>query len=161
MTTAPQIYEFHDGALVVSDNFSRLDLAKVYGWISQESYWAAGIPYATFLKALTHSICFGLYDADQTQIGFARVTSDHATYGYLQDVWIDQTQRGRGLGKILMKGVFAHPELQGFRRWTLATRDAHGLYQQFGFTALADPKRLMERLDPDIYRLVMADQDIT
>jgi GNAT superfamily N-acetyltransferase len=159
MTASPQVYEFRDGALVVSDDFSRLDLAKTFRWISRESYWAAGIPYPTFLRALNHSLCFGLYGADQIQIGFARVTSDHATYGYLQDVWIDQTHRGKGLGKILMTGLFAHPELQGFRRWTLATRDAHGLYQQFGFTPLADPTRLMERLDADVYRLVIADRD--
>ena len=158
MTAIPPIYEIHDGIYTISDDFSRLDRARIYGWISQDSYWAACIPYPTFIKELTHSLCFGLYGADQTQIGFARVTSDHATYGYLQDVWIDQDHRGKGLGKILMKALFAHPELQGFRRWTLATRDAHGLYQQFGFMPLADPNRLMERLDPDVYRLVMADR---
>jgi len=153
------IYEIQDGNHTISDDFRRLDLEKIYGWISRESYWAAGIPHSTFIKALNHSLCFGLYAADKTQIGFARVTSDHATYGYLQDVWIDHAYRGRGLGKILMKALFAHPELQGFRRWTLATRDAHGLYQQFGFTALADPTRLMERLDPEVYRLIQADKE--
>jgi ribosomal protein S18 acetylase RimI-like enzyme len=159
MPETSHAYEVQTGDYTISDEVSRLDLAKVYGWISGGSYWAAGIPYPVFIKSLNHSLCFGLYGTDQSQIGFARVTSDHATYGYLQDVWIDQDHRGKGLGKILMTALFAHPELQGFRRWTLATRDAHGLYQQFGFTALADPTRFMERLDPEVYRLIQADKE--
>ena len=102
-------------------------------------------------KSIDNSLCFGVFEGDQ-QIGFARVITDRATYAYVGDVFILESHRGRGLGKKLMAAIMGHPELQGLRRWSLVTRDAHGLYQQFGFTALANPQRFMERHDPDVYQ---------
>lgn len=145
-------FEISRDGYVVSADRARLDLALVHRWLSVETYWAEGIPYETFLKSAAYSIPFGLYGADGAQLGFARVTTDRATYGYLQDVFVAPEQRGRGLGKRLLDGVFAHPDLQGFRRWVLFTRDAHELYGRYGFTPLAHPERVMERTVPDVYR---------
>jgi len=114
------------------------------------SYWAEGIPEAVVERSLRGSLCFSLLDADR-QIGFARVISDGATMAYLADVFVLPAYRGIGLGKWLVECVLSHPELQGLRRWLLATRDAHGLYRQFGFTPLKTPCVFMERHDPDVY----------
>ena len=108
--------------------------------------------------AIEHSICFGLYDGDR-QIGFARVISDHATYAYLGYVFVLEEYRGRGYGKLLMEAIVSHPDLQGLRRWTLATRDAHGLYEHFGFTPLNFPERWMERAAPEAYLSPAVDDD--
>jgi len=140
------------GGFLVSGDPARLDRERVYRWLSAESYWAKGIPFALFEKALAHSMPFGLYEAAGEQVGFARVTTDRATYGYLQDVFVTSELRGRGLGRLLLEGVFAHPDLQGFRRWSLVTRQAHALYRRFGFVPLAHPERFMERHDPDVYQ---------
>ncbi len=102
------------------------------------SYWAAGIPRETVVRAIENSLCFGVYDSAE-QIGFARVISDFATYAYIADVFILEAYRERGLGKELMASIMAHPKLQGLRRWSLGTRDAHGLYAQFGFTPVDNP----------------------
>ncbi|MBI1243376.1 MAG: GNAT family N-acetyltransferase [Alphaproteobacteria bacterium] len=136
----------------VSDDRKRIDRDRVYGWLSREAYWSLGLPRAVFERALEGSMCFGVYAPDGAQRGFARVLGDRATYGYLADVFVDAAFRGRGLSRFMLDAIFAHPELQGFRRWHLATRDAHGLYRDYGFTALAEPARVMERADPDIYR---------
>ncbi len=140
-----------DGHLVSTDR-GRLDVEATYRFIAMDSYWAQGMPRAVFDRALAHSLPFGLYDGQGIQRGFGRVTSDRATFGYLQDVFILPEARGRGLGKFLVSSIFAHPGLQGFRRWTLATRDAHTLYAQYGFTALKRPESFMERHDPEVYR---------
>ena len=102
-------------------------------------------------KAIDHSICFGIFQGS-AQVGFARVTTDRATFAYLADVYVLETCRGKGLGKRLMDVIMAHPDLQGLRRFMLATRDAHGLYAQYGFAPIGSPDRLMEILKPDIYR---------
>jgi GNAT superfamily N-acetyltransferase len=128
---------------------ARLDLAVIHGFLAS-SYWARGIPLATVEKSLAHSICFTLLDGAR-QVGFARVVSDHATYAYIGDVFVLPAYRGRGLSKWLMACVTSHPELQGLRRWSLATADAHGLYEQFGFTALKKPENAMERHNPEVY----------
>jgi GNAT superfamily N-acetyltransferase len=135
----------------ISTDRTRLDAALVHRYLSSDSYWARGVPLEVVERALRNSLCFGLYLQDQ-QIGFARVVTDGATFGYLADVFIVAGHRGRGLGKRLIAAVMAHPQLQGLRRFMLATRDAHGLYRQFGFTELKNPQVLMERHDPDIYQ---------
>lgn len=137
------------GTITVDTDPARLDLAVVHGFLA-ESYWAKGIPLETVRRSIRNSLCFGLYEAEN-QIGFARVVSDRATFAYLADVFVLESHRGRGLGKLLMGAVVAHPDLQGLRRWMLATRDAHGLYAQYGFTPLPVPERFMQRHDPDVY----------
>ena len=134
----------------ISCDPAKLDHTVITRFLSA-SYWAAGIPAQTVAKSLAHSLCFGVFSQDR-QIGFARVISDYATIAYLGDVFILEQYRGRGLSKWLMECIVSHPELQGLRRWLLATRDAHGLYAQFGFTALHSPQSFMERHDPDVYR---------
>jgi len=114
------------------------------------SYWAKGIPLTTVEKSLAHSLCFALLDGHR-QVGFARVISDYATIAYLNDVFVLSEYRGRGLSKWLMECITSHPELQGLRRWMLATRDAHGLYEKFGFTPLKKPEVFMERHNPGVY----------
>jgi N-acetylglutamate synthase-like GNAT family acetyltransferase len=128
----------------------RIDVAAVHAFL-HDSYWAKGIPRETVVNSIRNSLCFGLYRGKQ-QAGFARVVTDRATYAYLADVFVLPEYRGRGLSKWLMECIVAHPDLQGLRRWTLATRDAHRLYQQFGFRPLATPERWMERHDPDVYK---------
>lgn len=138
-----------DGAFTVTCDPSRMDRDVIAGFLAS-SYWAKGIPPARVEKSLAHSLCFALLDGDR-QIGFARVISDYATIAYLGDVFVLPEYRGRGLSKWLMRCITSHPELQGLRRWILATRDAHGLYEKFGFEALKKPEVFMERYDPDVY----------
>jgi GNAT superfamily N-acetyltransferase len=128
---------------------ARLDRSTIAQFL-KSSYWAKGIPEGTVAKSLEHSLCFALLDGDR-QVGFARVISDYATFAYLGDVFILPEYRGKGLAKWLVECVVSHPELQGLRRWILATRDAHGLYQQFGFTPLKTPEIFMELHNPDVY----------
>ena len=133
-----------EGEIAVSTDPSRLDLDVVHGFLTG-SYWAAGIPREVVERAVRGSLCFGAYLGSQ-QVGFARVISDGATFAYVSDVFVLSSHRGRGVGKLLMAAIMAHPGLQGLRRWTLATRDAHGLYRQFGFSAPRHPERVMEIL---------------
>src|SRR5262245_39917395 len=128
-----------DSAIIVSTDPSRLDLDVIHGFLAR-SYSAAGIPRAIVDRAVRHSPCLGAYEDDR-QVGFARVVSDHATYGYVSDVFVLPSHRGRGVGKRLMAAIMSHPELQGLRRWTLFTRDAHGLYRQYGFGEASHPER--------------------
>ena len=134
----------------ISTDRSRLDLDLVHSFLVR-SYWSAGVPRAVVARSLEHSICFGVYKAT-AQVGLARVITDRASFAYLADVFILEEHRGRGLSKWLMECVVGHPELQGLRRFMLLTSDAHGLYRQFVFTELADPRRVMEIARPDIYR---------
>ena len=127
----------------------RMDRQFVAGFLTT-SYWAKGIPTHTVGRSIDGSICFSLLTSSE-QIGFARVISDRATIAYLGDVFIAAHFRGRGLGKWLIECVMAHPELQGLRRWILVTRDAHALYKQFGFRALAQPGGYMELHNPNVY----------
>jgi GNAT superfamily N-acetyltransferase len=143
---------FHErDGFTVSTDPARLDVAAIYDFLYNKSYWAQGVPFEVVKKALANSLSFGLY-AGAEQIGLARVITDRATYLYLCDVYVLESRRGHGLGRWLIECVVAHPELQGLRRMSLVTADAHGLYAQFGFVALATPERYMEKRDPDVYR---------
>ncbi|HET6176545.1 MAG TPA: GNAT family N-acetyltransferase [Candidatus Sulfotelmatobacter sp.] len=139
------VIEFQRGEFVVSTDRARLDLDVIHGFLTN-SYWAKGIPRERVALSIEHSLCFGVYDGSGAQVGFARVITDFATYAYIADVFVLDSHRGRGLGKDLMKAIMEHPALQGFRRWSLSTRDAHTLYAQFGFTPLKFPDRYMEIL---------------
>ena len=133
----------------ISTDTSRFDIDLIFRFLTT-CYWAEGIPRDVVEKSIRNSLCFGVFDGEK-QVGFARVITDRATYAYIGDVFILESHRGRGLGKQLMQVIMEHPELQGLRRWSLVTRDAHALYEQFGFTALAHPQRYMERHDPNVY----------
>jgi GNAT superfamily N-acetyltransferase len=133
----------------IDSDKSRLQLEVIHRFLA-DSYWSKGIPMDIVRRAVEGSICFGAYDGPR-QVGFARVVTDGATFAYLADVFVVDSHRGRGLASRLMEAVLSHPQLQGLRRWILATRDAHGLYARHGFTPLAAPERFMERHDPDIY----------
>lgn len=137
------------GTFTVTCDPARVDRAVIADFLAS-SYWARGIPAATVEKSLANSLCFALLDGDRL-VGFARVISDHATIAYLGDVFVLPEYRGQGLSKWLMECITSHPELQGLRRWILATRDAHGLYEKFGFTPLKRPEIFMERHDPNVY----------
>lgn len=136
--------------LHISTDQTELDADLVYRFLSEQSSWAKGLPRPVFDRAIANSLCFGAY-LDDRQIGFARVVTDCATFANLVDVFVLPQHRGSGYSKQLMAAVLAHPDLQGLRRFTLATGDAHGLYAQFGFTAPLRPASLMERYRPDIY----------
>jgi GNAT superfamily N-acetyltransferase len=138
-----------NAAVVVDTDPSRLDVPLIHAFLAS-TYWARGIPIELVRQSIENSLCFGLYEAGR-QVGFARVISDYTTFAYLADVFVIECRRGRGLSKQLMLAIRAHPRLQHLRRWMLATRDAQGLYAQFGFAPLAAPERLMECVDPDIY----------
>ena len=139
-------------AYEISTDPARLDIAAMHAYLAR-SYWSPGIPYSTVEHAARHSLCFGLYEkAGGRQVGLARVVTDHATFAYLCDVYVLEDHRGHGLGKLLMRAVMAHPALTGARRAMLGTRDAHGLYRQFGF-ADAGTGILMEIVRPDLYRM--------
>lgn len=133
----------------VSADPARLDLAAVHSYLSR-SYWAPGLPPEVLRRAVAHSLCFGAY-LGREQVGFARVVTDRATFAYLCDVYVLDGHRGRGLAARLMDAVVAHPDLQGLRRFVLVTRDAHGLYERFGFAPLAGPEGFMEILRPGVY----------
>ncbi|HEY4909248.1 MAG TPA: GNAT family N-acetyltransferase [Methylomirabilota bacterium] len=135
--------------IVVTTDRSRLDLDVIHGFLTT-SYWARGVPREVVARSMEHSLCFGAFDEDR-QVGFARVISDRATFAYICDVFTLESHRGHGVGKSLMAAIMSHPELQGLRRRTLFTRDAHGLYRQFGFGAAGHPERLMEVVDSDPY----------
>jgi nitroimidazol reductase NimA-like FMN-containing flavoprotein (pyridoxamine 5'-phosphate oxidase superfamily)/GNAT superfamily N-acetyltransferase len=148
-------FEKSIGEFLITTDVSRLDLDVIHRFLSQ-SYWAAEVPREVVARALKNSLCFGLYDGD-AQIGLARVVSDYATFAYVADVFVLEEYRGRGLSKALMAAALAHPHLQGLRRWTLATRDAHGLYRKFGFDTPQFHDRQMERADLEVYRRRSAD----
>jgi GNAT superfamily N-acetyltransferase len=140
------------GVYTLSDDPARFDLERGWRWISEQSYWAAGIPREVFETAVRNSLIVGAYAADGAMAAMARVVTDRATFGWICDVFVDEAHRGAGLGKALMAYLKAHPDLQGFRRLHLATRDAHGLYAGFGFTPLTGVETWMEIRDPDVYR---------
>ena len=143
--------EYQRDGFVISTDRARLDLHSAHEFLSGSSYWARRIPFETFARSVQNSLCFGLYDPGGVQVGFARVVSDFATFAYVADVFVLDSHRGRGLGKLLMECMMQHPQLQGLRRWVLTTRDAHGLYAQFGFTSPKWPERFMEILRPNMY----------
>lgn len=132
-----------DGYEISTDN-ARIDEEVVINFLAT-AYWAANRAPETTRRAIAHSLCFGMYHGDK-QIGFARVTTDYATFGYIGDVFVVEAYRGRGLAQWLMECIVAHPELQGLRRWLLITRDAHGLYEKTGFGPLVHADLWMERI---------------
>jgi GNAT superfamily N-acetyltransferase len=134
----------------ISTDPARVDVALTHRFLSEEAYWSPGVPEDVVRRAIAGSMVFGAYKGSE-QAGLTRVVSDRATFAWICDVFVLPEHRGHGLGKWLMECVVAHPELQGLRRWMLATRDAHGLYKQYGFTDLHDCSRFMERWDPEIY----------
>jgi GNAT superfamily N-acetyltransferase len=137
----------------VSDDPARLDFDVVHGFLSA-AYWSVGVPRETVERAARHSLAFGVYHVaggTSRQVGYARVITDRTTFAYLADVFVLPDHRGRGLSRRLMEAITAHPELQGLRRWMLVTRDAHGVYAPFGFTPLAAPERVMERVRANAY----------
>ncbi|WP_462180090.1 GNAT family N-acetyltransferase [Pseudoalteromonas gelatinilytica] len=134
----------------ISTDKTDLDFEVIYGFISK-SYWASGIPRHTLETAISNSFCFGVYDSHDYQIGFARLITDKATFAYLADVFIVESHRGKGLSKWLVESIVSHPELQGLRRMVLATRDAHGLYAQYGFLPIEYPEMFMQIWNPNVY----------
>jgi GNAT superfamily N-acetyltransferase len=144
------VIEFRRDKFVISTDRARLDLDVVHSFLTN-CYWAQGIPKEVVARSIEHSLCFGVYDGSGAQVGFARVVSDFATVAYLGDVFVLESHRGHGLGKWLMECVMRHPALQNLRRWILLTRDAHGLYSQFGFTPVKAPERYMELHRADVY----------
>jgi N-acetylglutamate synthase-like GNAT family acetyltransferase len=129
---------------------AKADVTAIHQYLSRDSYWAEKIPLETVAKSLQNSLCFSVY-ANEKQIGLARVITDKATFAYLCDVYILEEFRGNGLSKWLMECVQKHPDLQNLRRFMLATKDAHGLYTQFGFKPAAAPERLMEIVNREVY----------
>jgi len=142
--------ELHKGNYLLSTDKNKLDLEFIHRELTN-SYWAPGIPFEIVKLAAEHSLAFGLYE-NEKQVGYARVISDYATFAYLADVFITESARGRGLSKWMMEGIMSHPQLQGLRRFMLATKDAHSLYEKFGFHAMKTPERMMEITRPDIYK---------
>ena len=130
--------------IIVSTDKSKLDFSLIHKYISEDSYWAKGIPIEIVKKSIENSLCFGIYKGDK-QVGFARMMTDKATFAYLADVFILPEHRKQGLSKKLMSEIIAHPDLQGLRKILLATADAHGLYRQFGFKELEKPQNFMEK----------------
>jgi GNAT superfamily N-acetyltransferase len=139
--------EWQRGEYSISTSNERLELPVIHDFISNQSYWAQGRTFETVQRALDNSLNFGIYK-DNQQVGFGRVVTDYATFAWIADVFVLSEHRGHGLSKWLIEVMLSHPKLQGFRRWVLATKDAHGLYERFGFIPLHRPERWMERPDP-------------
>jgi N-acetylglutamate synthase-like GNAT family acetyltransferase len=137
------------GDYEISTDPARIDIGMVHEFLAN-SYWAKGIPLETVLRSIENSISFGVYRGQQ-QVGFARIISDQATFAYLADVFISPAYRGRGLSQWLLECIVGHPDLQGLRRWMLATKDAHDLYAKFGFTPIKSSEPWMEIHCPDVY----------
>jgi GNAT superfamily N-acetyltransferase len=144
----PEFESERDGFLVSTDK-TKLDIGVIHGFLSR-SYWARNIPISVVERSIENSLCFGVYDG-RKQVGFARVITDHATFAYLADVFILEEYRGRGLSRWMLDCIMSHPDLQGLRRWLLATRDAQGLYHKVGFGPLNAPDRWMEIRKSDPY----------
>jgi GNAT superfamily N-acetyltransferase len=134
----------------ISTEKAKLNVPYIHQFLFH-SYWAENIPVEIVKRSIEGAVCFGVYDGEH-QIGFARVITDNATFGYLADVFIDEKYRGRGLSKWLMESIMGHPDLQGFRSWQLGTKDAQGLYAKFGFKTPDNPERIMRKNVPDIYK---------
>ena len=147
MTTA--IESWRKGEFEISTDRRRLDRELIHDFLSRKSYWAQDRSLEIVNRSIEHSLNFGIYRGPQ-QVGFARVVTDYATFAWLADVFVLDEYRGHGLGKWLIEVILAHPQLQGFRRWALATKDAHELYRRFGFDELMRPERWMERPDPNM-----------
>src|SRR2546428_8173554 len=145
-----KVLTVHKGEFSITTDTKRLDIPFIHHFLSEKSYWATNIPITTVKRSIQNSLCFGVFHGAK-QIGFARVISDFSTFAYLADVFIIEDERGKGLSKLLMEVISTHPDLQGLRRWVLATADAHKLYEQFGFVPLSKPERFMELHNPNPY----------
>jgi GNAT superfamily N-acetyltransferase len=140
------LYEVRRDGFTISTDRGRLDLDAIYRYLSEESYWAAGMARDVFERSVTGALPFGLYEPKGAQIGYARVVTDFAVFAWLSDVYVLEAYRRRGLGHFLVGSVMTHPRLQGLRRWMLSTRDAHGMYAKYGFGDV-DARTLMTRVD--------------
>jgi N-acetylglutamate synthase-like GNAT family acetyltransferase len=138
---------FLSRGFTISTDKNLLNLNYIYEFLTQQSYWAKNLPYDKFQTSIENSSCFGVYH-HQKQIGFARVISDNSTFAYLADVFIDTNYRKQSLSKWLLQTILTHSDYTDLRRWFLATADAHGLYQQFGFDSLNQPERFMQIFKP-------------
>lgn len=138
----------------ITTDKNEMDIDAIHHYLSN-SYWSENVPKSVIVKAVENSLCFGVLaieaNGSETQVGFARMITDYATFAYLADVYILEEHRGKGLSKKTMEKIIQHPQLQGLRRMMLATRDAHGLYEKFGFTALTDQQMFMQLWKPDVY----------
>jgi GNAT superfamily N-acetyltransferase len=141
--------EWHKESFTITTDKTKINSETVHEFLSH-SYWAEGIPIDVVKKCIEGSLCFSVLEGAK-QIGFARVITDEASFAYLADVFILEPYRGRGLSKWLIEVIMGYPSLQGLRRFMLATRDAHGLYRQFGFTPLTAVDRWMQKHNPDVY----------
>jgi GNAT superfamily N-acetyltransferase len=150
MSTTDEIAK--DGYLLSTDK-QKLDIDLIHGYLSKETYWAPNVPVEVVQRSIENSVCFGIYH-DHAQVGFARVVTDKATFAYLADVFVLPAHRGKGLSKWMIGFIHTHPELQGLRRWLLGTKDAHGLYRQFGWTDIPAElaSRFMQIHNPDVYK---------
>lgn len=142
--------KYRNGEYEIDTDKRRLDIAAIHRFLSRESYWAKNRTLEQTLTAIENSLCFGLYKGREL-VGFTRVITDKATFAYVGDVFVLEAHRGRGLSKWLMKTIVEQPDLQGLRRWLLATKDAHGLYEKYDFRELVHPERWMERTALDAY----------
>ncbi len=142
--------EWQRKEFTISTDRNKLQLDIIHKFLSEESYWAKERTREQTERAIENSLSFGVYKGEK-QIGFARVVTDYATFAYIGDVFILNEFRGRGLSKWLMETIVNYPDLQNLRRWILATRDAHALYEKFGFTELKVPERWMEKTAPNAY----------
>jgi GNAT superfamily N-acetyltransferase len=136
----------------LSDDKARLDVARIHKWLSG-SYWSPGIAIGLVRRAIIGSHCLGAYQ-DKQQVGFARAITDHATFAWIADVWVDESVRGQGLGQAMVAWFVDHPDFAGIRRIGLVTADAHGVYEKLGFHALLRPDRYMERLSAEAVALL-------
>jgi GNAT superfamily N-acetyltransferase len=143
------VNEWRKGEFLISTDPAKIDFNLLHDFLSNHSYWAEGRTLEVVKRSIENSLSFGIYEGDQ-QVGFGRVVTDYATFAWIADVFIVDAKRGLGLSKWLMEVMVSHPQLQGFRRWVLATKDAHELYRRFGFHELKRPERWMERPDPNM-----------
>jgi GNAT superfamily N-acetyltransferase len=143
--------DLETNGFVFSADRARLDVPYIHQYLSERSYWAQHIPLEVVQRSIDNALCVGIYH-DGKQVGFARLVTDYATFGYLGDVFVDEAYRGRGLSKQLMKYIFEAEPLQGFRRMVLVTSDAQGLYSQYGFKPLDHPERYMEVRRTNVYK---------
>ena len=141
------INEWQRGAYTISTDQARLNLDLIHDFLTNSSYWAVGRTLETVKRSIENSLAFGIYEGER-QVGFGRVVTDYATFAWVADVFVLEEARGLGLGIWLVEVMLSHPQLQGFRRWSLATKDAHEIYRRFGFSELKRPERWMERRDP-------------
>jgi GNAT superfamily N-acetyltransferase len=146
--------EWHRNEYTISTDRALLNIGLIHNFLSHTSYWAMGRSLERVRRSIDNSLCFGVFwtnaAGNKQQVGFARVVTDYATFAWLADVFILDEHRGKGLGKWLSEVIISHPDLQGFRRWVLATKDAHELYRRVGFRELHRPERWMERPDPNM-----------